>query len=904
MTTENKINSFRIRASYPNYYMVKLYADYDRFIFEKKNEREGNKPGTVIFTLTDDDTQYEIAPKWYDIFYLLNKQDTNLCKHYLWLLIEERDGNKSVIEELESLRNNFLKRCKDYVKDNPLYDDQYIVSTLTQQNFSEIEISNKGKMLLELTRQCYAVPDFCILSSEAFKEENQEPLLRKAIHNLEIMTMCKLGDSKNPLVFALRSAMPQYIPGLMPTLLNIGINRTAYQALSRRHGVNMGNRIYLNTLSNLFDMLSIDDVDNIDENKLSTEKQFERIAWMESKIIEKEGNDRLLTDSFHQTLRLTMYVRDFYITNKDLVLTFMRGKHAYPSLIMHKMVWTIGNDSSYPGVLYSRHSRTGLGRQIESFPDIFGEEIMTGNITAVDIEYFDRVVIREQYPAVYHFDPLLINLEKRFKSPVTIEFGVETIPGKASLFAVLQLNRSELTGRAALLSSIEMYTGEKISNITWEKYKNDEYNKQPNPNKIINKKNLIELIRPYHLRQIFSDAIDDKSFKNLTFFCNGINVLPRSATTARICFSASSANLLKKEGYPVCLCKERFTPEDTIVLNEVDAIMSMTPAAIHVVTACRGYGIPAFINLQLYGTKIMNKTLVNDKGVIIEEFEWITVSSRRQSIYKGKASYTPARFRKYLDGEKLELTEKEKPVFRNLKIAYEIYRDIITTSQVNFITDIDSLARLINYDLNKSPEKARRIANEWYNLHPDLYEEQVLESRMGSHKEQSMVFELLDNDKKVNFFKNAISKCKVQNLSGLQAGAFMLGRFLAKPLPKVFWTSFDSREIAFMLNEYVLYEKYLSVLQEVGETKLTKAHSKIISEGLKELELRNISIDLFIPLMFCNIDWDEVEIEVNKLNNRQNNTLFVTRKLSSPVEEVFDLSKPWVKDKVDKLKTF
>lgn len=132
----------------------------------------------------------------------------------------------------------------------------------------------------------------------------------------------------------------------------------------------------------------------------------------------------------------------------------------------------------------------------------------------------------------------------------------------------------------------------------------------------------------------------------------------------------------------------------------------------------------------------------------------------------------------------------------------------------------------------------------------------------------------------------------------------MLGRFLAKPLPKAFWTSFDSKEIAFMLNEYVLYEKYLSVLQEVGETKLTKAHSKIISEGLKELELRNISIDLFIPLMFCNIDWDEVEIEVNRLNNRQNNTLFVTRKLSSPVEEVFDLSKPWVKDKVDKLKCF
>lgn len=44
MTTENKINSFRIRASYPNYYMVKLYADYDRFIFEKKTKEKATNP--------------------------------------------------------------------------------------------------------------------------------------------------------------------------------------------------------------------------------------------------------------------------------------------------------------------------------------------------------------------------------------------------------------------------------------------------------------------------------------------------------------------------------------------------------------------------------------------------------------------------------------------------------------------------------------------------------------------------------------------------------------------------------------------------------------------------------------------------------------------------------------------
>ena len=72
------------------------------------------------------------------------------------------------------------------------------------------------------------------------------------------------------------------------------------------------------------------------------------------------------------------------------------------------MVWTIGNENSYPGVLYSCHSRTGVGRQIESYPDIFGEEIMTGHISSEDFEYFDRAEIKELFPAVYHFDPLLI----------------------------------------------------------------------------------------------------------------------------------------------------------------------------------------------------------------------------------------------------------------------------------------------------------------------------------------------------------------------------------------------------------------------------------------------------------------------------------------------------------------
>lgn len=880
------ITNFKIRASYPNFFMLNLYMEQNRFIFEKENEREGNKPGTVIYQVENDDTLYEIAPKWYDIYYLLTKNNEKEIKRFLTLLIEERDGDNTHIEELEFLRDNLYQDCVRYVRDNYLYEDEKIVTTVTPYDFSEVAISNKGKMLMELTKQCYAVPDFCIISSKAFLDSNQEDLLHKAIHNLEVMTKCRLGSEDDPLVFALRSAMPQYIPGLMPTLLNIGINRSAYRGLTKKYGSSMGNRIYLNTLSNMITMLAID-YHYTDENDLSVEEQLDKIKMMEDLVIVKEGNDRLLEDSFYQAFRFLCYVRDFYIKNQDLVLTFMRGKKAYPSMILHKMVWTIGNENSYPGVLYSCHSRTGVGRQIESYPDIFGEEIMTGHISSEDFEYFDRAEIKELFPAVYHFDPLLVNLEKRFKSPVTIEFAVETqsikeSQNKSSLFAVLQLNKSELTGRAALLSAIDLYEKGHID-----------------------KEVIIDLVRPYHLRQIFSDTIDKESFNQLKFFCNGVNVLPRTAVSARLCFSVTSANKMKSQGYNVCLCRERFTPEDTIVLNEVDSILSMTPAAIHVVTACRGYGIPAFLDLSLYGVKIIDNKLVNNDGMTIYEHDWITVSSKKHCIYSGKANFTPARFRQYLDDENFTFTdEKEEKVFTRLRPAYEKYQQIINSTKVNYINDINSLARIISYDLNQNPEKAAVIVNTWYGINSTLYQSQVLESKMGSHNEQSRVFNLLEIDKKIDFFKNIIVKCVKERLSGLEAGSFMLGRFLAKPLPKTFWEAFHPNEIAFMLNEYVLYEKYLTVLQEVGETKLTRTSSKIITEGLHELEIKNFDYYTFIPLMNIKVNWNDVIRNVNIMNNKQDNTLIFIETLKKPISDVFNLDQYWVRSKVDKLMNY
>lgn len=860
----------KIRASYLNYFMIMLYAKEGRRIFEKEYEYEGNKPGTVVYKIKGCSETVELAPRWYDIFYLLNNKDKE--KYYLSLLIEEerlrKNSDTCCIEELDQFRDNLREECISYVEKNPLHDNENVISMVSKESAENSDrlsinnISHKGSILYEMAQNCYSVPDFCILTSKSFSLERSErnTYLQQAVENLEILTRTKLGDEKNPLIFAIRSALPQYIPGLMPTLLNIGVTRKAYRGLKDRLGERTANRIYLNNLRNIIDLKSIGLNDtntlvNAKDKELSLEDLREKIRIFEEVILATSDGDELINNAFSQVVFFADCIKTFYDNNHDLIMTFMQGKQAHPSLIMQKMVWTIGNDYSYPGVIHSFHSRTGNGRQVESYIDIFGEEIMTGDVKSEDIEYTDRKDIKEKYPAIFHFDPLLIELEKRFQSPVTIEFAVETREN-VSMFAVLQLNKSELTGRSTLISTIELY------------HKN-----------IINEAKVVDLIRPYHLKQIVSDTIDDKSFKQLIFFGKGVNVLPRTAVTTQICFSSQEAREYKQQGVAVCLCKERFVPEDTIILNEIDAILSLTPAAIHVVTACRGYGIPAFVNLSSYGMRLEGNKLINNNGDVLKSGDWITLSSRRQSIYIGKAEYKVARFMDYLHGVDLKLEEKEEKVFTQMRDAYNEYDRIVSSIKENSIHDINTLAKLIRNDLHERPETAIIIVNKWYEMNKEEYVQQVLESRMGSHQDQSRVYDLLETDKKIEFFKNAIEKCRRNNLSGLNAGSFMLGRFAAKMQDKKFWQKMTNMEIAFILNEYIMYEKYLFVLEDVGETKLTRVHSKIANEGLN-FSIPTPNLKTFKSLQEADINWDEVKKELNNISDKQCNTVDLIDRLT------------------------
>jgi len=866
-------SEFRLRSFYPNFYSLRQLLTKQINIEPAKEHSNFPLPGMEYKDPSDGDF-HNLPIENLDVF-ILSQPDRHKANHYLNLLIASSKNDVLARNEKTVISKQYLKMLKSKFGRTDFIENEFVVPSSTNKSYDEILLSQKGKMLLDLYQEGYPVPDFCVLTSNSYQlgTRERDAFLQIAIHNLEQMTGEELGNPDQALVFAVRSATPYYIPGLMPTYLNVGVTKLSYRSLEIRYGSSVANKIYLNNLQSIYQILRTKQefFRSIKENNiLFTDDIEERIDHLFKKITVLD--ERILYDALYQVKMFMTVSHSFFTRNQDLIYTFQRGHGTFPALILQKMVWTVRNRDSYPGVLYSRHPRTGLGMQIESVRDIFGEEIMTGTVYADQREYFNREEIKKEFPAIYHVTPMLPKLEVKLKSPATIEFAVESFEG-ISFFAILQLNMSELTGRSTLLTAIDLYK-----------------------KKIIPRKRVIQLIRPYHLRQIFSERIDDFSLKSLSFFGYGVSVLPRSAVSAKIYFSMSKALEAKKKGEKVCLCQENFIPSETIFMAELDAILSMNPLAIHVVTACLGYGIPAFINLKNHQINLAGNTITNESGMIIREGSWVTVSSKHHCIYIGKANYKPARFQKYLEGQSLEMEPKEEKVFINMANAYHVYRDILNTLKTEEAMTLTDLVKLIRNDYDHEPQKAKEFVNGWFDNHKDYYYTEILKSGLGSHMDQHKIYTLLTVDRKILFFKSMILKCRREKLNGFSAGAFMLGRFLCQTHPLAFWRAFDPTDIVFMVNEYILFEKYMQILSEFGERHLSRTKNRILTEDLKTITLSSMDPESFITLKLCAPNWKEVEAGIHPEHDKDAQQLI--RLLQQPYGVLFNYDLPWSFDKI------
>jgi hypothetical protein len=822
--TATDIHDFRIRGNYFNW--RSLLSRRDLHSSKKENivsTHPGYSPPVVDFEFEDGATdsivvsESDIPP--------LSDDNSEKAKRYLSLILEARRGDPTAAKELFSATQQYPFGKTERVQPS---ESRFVVPCTSCQPHSEQAISQKAFVLLKLCQLGYPVPDFVVLTAQACAEcaQRLDQHLADALRQLEIVTMQHLGDDQRPLVFAIRCATGHYIPGVMDTYLNVGVTERTLPSLESMYGRVAARKMFLNNLRNLCHSLDGDEnaavVSNVRSDLSPTD--VDRLAEQLSDILRRTDRS-LIEDAFAQAAFLVRQAYKHFEENQELVLALCRGTEHYPSIIMQKMICTVRHENAYAGVISSRHTQTGLGMELQTAHNIFGEEMMTGTAEIESTVFADRETIKRDFPAVYHFVSHLPELEKEFESPVTIEFAVEAT-NRYQWFALLQLNETGMAGRAALTSVVDMHKSGTIS-----------------------RQRVTELVRPYHIRQLTSDTIDQDDFSLLNSFCTGVAVLPRSAVSARVYFSGEDALRAKSQGEKVCLCKKTFVPTDTVVMREVDAIISLTSAAIHVVTICQSLGIPALLNLEKHGVSLRpDGGLVNSAGRQIKEGEWITISSRRRSLYEGKAKFTPARLLRYMKGQPVEMDEEERRIFSSIAYAYRYYQQLTRGLEVDQISTLNEVTRLVNFELRGESEEASQLVNAWFDDRETLYMEEVLKSDIGDHLGQSNVFDRLTLDRKIRFFKAALAKCSREHVSGYEAGAFMLGRFLSSRYPVAFWKCFSPSEIGLLVNEWVLFEKYMQLLHNVGERKVLLARKHILKDGLGQLSLHAGNVQSLITL--------------------------------------------------------
>jgi hypothetical protein len=158
---------------------------------------------------------------------------------------------------------------------------------------------------------------------------------------------------------------------------------------------------------------------------------------------------------------------------------------------------------------------------------------------------------------------------------------------------------------------------------------------------------------------------------------------------------------------------------------------------------------------------------------------------------------------------------------------------------------------------------------------------------------------MLSLDRKIRFFKHALAKCFRERISGYEAGAFMLGRFLCLQYPLAFWKCFTPPEIGLLVNEWVLFEKYMQVLHKVGERKILLARKQILKGGLDELSLRPSNVQPLITLKLAGVSLEEAKESLPEWGDPQSKK--VLELLQQPYRVFYDFNAAWSVAQLEKI---
>ncbi len=497
----------------------------------------------------------------------------------------------------------------------------------------------------------------------------------KALEKVEKLMNRNFGDPNNPLLVSVRSGARRSMPGMMETVLNIGLTEKTIPGLIKQSAGN--SRFVYDAYRRLLMMYS--------------DVVMEKAAGIEPK--EEEGIRKQLEKIMHQMKREKGYKSDTDLTIEDLkklcslfkakikealkrdfpdepdeqlwggigaVFASWNGKRAISyrriegilndwgtAVNVQAMVFgNMGGDCA-TGVAFTRNPGNGENKFYgEYLINAQGEDVVAGIRTPAPINEYskseqnkDLLSLEEAMSKIYKelFD-IQKRLEKHYRDMQDIEFTIE----KGRLF-MLQCRVGKRNGPAAVRMAIEMAK-----------------------EKLIKKEESIMRVTPFQLEELLHPIIDPKVELANKPLAKGLPAGPGGAN-GQIVFSANDAVEWAKQGKKVVLVREETNPEDVEGMRAAQAILTARGGMTsHAALVARGWGKCCIVGCSTLYIDYAKKELALD-GRKLKEGDWITLNGTKGNVYEGKLAM-------------MDATEENKILMEFLKICDNIKRLGIRTN--------------------------------------------------------------------------------------------------------------------------------------------------------------------------------------------------------------------------------
>jgi len=530
------------------------------------------------------------------------------------------------------------------------------------------ELGGKGAGLAEMTNAGLPVPPGFTIQTEACREymrgqkvsKQVDQQMEEALQRLEKLQGQKLGKGENPLLVSVRSGAKFSMPGMMDTILNLGLNDESVEALARRSKnprfaydsyrrlIQMFGNVVLEIPKSAFDEV-FDAKKKHKKAKLDTDldaKALKEVIEEYKKVVKKHTKSDFRQDPHEQLVMARDAV--FRSWQNDRAKHYRRINNIDDMLgtAVNVQAMVFGNlgDTSGTGVGFTRNPATGAKEFYGEFlMNAQGEDVVAGIRTPVPILELQKIM-----PNVYEqLREITTRLEKHYRDMQDFEFTIQD--GKLYM---LQTRNGKRTGPAAVRVAIQMVE-----------------------EGLISKEEAIFRVDPNQVYEFLLPRLDEKHAK-VEVLATGLPASP-GAAVGQIVFTADEA--VEKAGHdrktPVILVRAETTPEDIHGMEvAVGILTSRGGMTSHAAVVTRGMGKCCVAGAG--DIEVVEKAReMRVKGQVFKEGDWISLDGTTGRVMKGKLNTVAA---KPDDPELMKLMSWAEP-FRKLGVRAnaDIPRDAI-----------------------------------------------------------------------------------------------------------------------------------------------------------------------------------------------------------------------------------